>query len=290
MNDLENYKLTQEDIVFINKMNYFEIEPENISNAELDKLPLKHSSSANELIAKMMQIVARGEYDEFADYALYNQKEILAAVEQDDDVAKTLIICYKLGIAQKSGICANNLGALHYMGELVEQDYHKAAELYEMAMSWGCHQSVVNLGYIYEYGRVGEPDYQKAYMYYSLAAALRISSEALYKLGDMFSRGKTFERDIKKAYLLWEKALNSANSIEDRAQAAVRIAPLLVDRANKQYEISYSPLRALQLYQEAEIGLRISIDNGLTYYSKRLQQAIEGQESARKQLENVGLH
>ena len=36
----------------------------------------------------------------------------------------------------------NDLGALYYMGDLVEQDYAKAAELYEMAADAGCFQSI----------------------------------------------------------------------------------------------------------------------------------------------------
>ena len=38
----------------------------------------------------------------------------------------------------------NDLGALYYMGDLVEQDYAKAAELYEMAADAGCFQSIIN--------------------------------------------------------------------------------------------------------------------------------------------------
>ena len=45
------------------------------------------------------------------------------------------------------------------------------------------------------------------------------------------------------------------------------------------------PLRALALYQRAEIGLRIDIANGMTYYAKRLREAIEGQEKARELVE-----
>ena len=42
---------------------------------------------------------------------------------------------------------------------------------------------------------------------------------------------------------------------------------------------------ALTLYQRTEIGLRIDIANGMTYYTKRLREAIEGQEKARKLVE-----
>ena len=33
----------------------------------------------------------------------------------------------------------NDLGALYYAGEIVDQDYVKAAELYEMAVDYGCY-------------------------------------------------------------------------------------------------------------------------------------------------------
>ena len=68
---------------------------------------------------------------------------------------------YELGISVASAACMNDLGALYYMGELVPQDYAKAAKLYEQAMDHGCFQSIINLGYIYEYGRTGEVDHQK---------------------------------------------------------------------------------------------------------------------------------
>ena len=48
------------------------------------------------------------------------------------------------------------------------------------------------------------------------------------------------------------------------------------------------PLRALHLFQVAEIGLRLDIADGQTYYRRRLQEAIEGQERARALLEEEG--
>lgn len=48
-----------------------------------------------------------------------------------------------------------------------------------------------------------------------------------------------------------------------------------------------NPLRALMLFQQAEIGLRIDIADGQTYYAKRLNEAIEGQQKARA-LVNAG--
>lgn len=42
-----------------------------------------------------------------------------------------------------------------------------------------------------------------------------------------------------------------------------------------------NPLRALMLFQRAEIGLLIDIADGQTYYAKRLDETIEGQQKAR---------
>lgn len=96
------------------------------------------------------------------------------------------------------------------MGDLVSQDYVRAAELYEMAMDAGCYQSIINLGYIWEYGRTGERNYEKAFRYYALAASLEPSSEAVYKLGDMYARGEYVERNVKRAYRLWRRSYDLA--------------------------------------------------------------------------------
>lgn len=42
-----------------------------------------------------------------------------------------------------------------------------------------------------------------------------------------------------------------------------------------------SPEAALSLYTEAELGYCTLIDDGLTYYGRQLEQAIEGQQAAR---------
>ena len=48
------------------------------------------------------------------------------------------------------------------------------------------------------------------------------------------------------------------------------------------------PLRAFALFQRAEIGLRKDIASGKTYYVKRLQKIIEGQEGARALIDVMG--
>lgn len=223
--------------------------------------------------------------DPFYDYLCENKERIYDAARVEPKVVEVVVMGLKMGIEQGSSACMNYLGALYYMGDLVEQDYQKAAELYEMATNAGNYQSTINLGYIYEYGRIGTPDYQKAFMYYSLAVAMYPSCEALYKLGDQFSRGQAVEEDKQKAYRLYERSLNQAQNIVEKAQPAIRMAAMLIDEGNGLYDIPFDPLYALHLYQEAEIGLRIDIKDGQYYYEKRLQEALEGQKRARALVE-----
>lgn len=244
------------------------------------------TQNAEDLLRELGQALFSGGGDAFASFVSQNSARIREAARYDERVAEVLVLGYKLGISADSGACMNDLGALYYMGELVEQDYARAAELYEMAMAHGCYQSVVNLGYIYEYGRTGEKDLGKACRYYALAAALAPSSEAVYKLGDMYSRGVTGERDVMKAKALWERSLELAQGLAEFAQPAIRIAKLLIDAEAVAQGVKRDSLRALHLFQQAEIGLRIDItENGMTYYRRRLEEAIEGQERARALVE-----
>ena len=190
------------------------------------------------------------------------------------------------GVACEDGACANWLGAMYYAGDVVEQDYAKAKELYELAEKKGVAQAMINLGYIYEYGRVGEPDHTKALMQYAKVAATCDAPEALYKLGDMYSRAKVVEKDLNAAYALYQKSLRLAVDVEMKAQAAIRIAKLISDRGNAEWGIPYDPMRALELYQLAERGLRVDIAHGQAYYAKRLQEALEGQDRMRKALDD----
>lgn len=238
-----------------------------------------------DLLAEMASVAFSAPGDEYAQYISENRERIYRAARLSSEVTEMLVLGYRLGVSSGSGACMNDLGALYYMGDLVEQDYTKAAELYEMAADAGCFQSIINLGYIYEYGRTGKPDHAKAYQRYSLAAALAPSSEAAYKLGDMFSRGRAVPQDKLKAYHLYERSLELAHDDVEFAQPAIRIARMLIDPDVSSCGIEPNPLRALALYQRAEIGLRIDIANGMTYYAKRLREAIEGQEKARKLVE-----
>lgn len=220
------------------------------------------------------------EYDEGATYRSFGNPTF----------ARLSLLGLEYGVACGDGACVNYLGAMYYMGNVVEQDYARAKELYELAESKGIERAMLNLGYIYEYGRCGKPDHQKAFMQYAKVAALTGHTEALYKMGDMYSRAKVVEQDLRAAYRLYESSLKAAGSdVVLLAQPAIRLAKLVADPNNHSWDIPYDPMRALALYQLAERGLRIDIAHGQTYYKERLQEAIEGQERMREVLDEPGI-
>lgn len=245
----------------------------------------KDDEEAAELEKGLADAALKDPGDAFALYASEHMADVRRLAPGRPSLVDALVLGYRLGVAHGSGTCMNDLGALYYMGELVDQDYEKAEALYTQAMEAGCYQSVINLGYIYEYGRTGNRDLALAYRYFSLAAALAPSSEAVYKLGDMYSRGALGKRDMVRAYALWDRSLDLAEGVVQFAQPAVRIAAVLVDLTRPVKGVEPNPLRALYLYQQAEVGLRIDIANGQTYYWKRLDEAIAGQERARELLD-----
>ena len=73
----------------------------------------------------------------------------------------------------------------------------------------------------------------------------------------------------------------------ERAQPAIRIAQLIVGPDCEEAGMEPDMLQALMLFQQAEVGLRIDIDDGQVYYKKRLAEAIEGQRIARDMLDGA---
>lgn len=65
------------------------------------------------------------------------------------------------------------------------------------------------------------------------------------------------------------------------AHPAIRIANIIMGDDCESYGVERDFLRALALYQQAEIGLRIDIADGQMYYIKRLREAIDGQQRVR---------
>lgn len=288
----DKYEATEEDLTRIAELAGVELltqdESENLDEALLEG-DLDFSIEIEKTLLNEMAHAAFAttlDEDSFFVFWCENRERIRDAALMSDEVAEMLLLGFKLAINNGSALSMNCLGALYYMGDIVEQDYEKAAELYERAMDAGCYQSIINLGYIYEYGRIGKPDYDKAYQFYSLAAALAPSSEAIYKLGDMFSRGKAVPRDTRKAFALYKRSLQLAEGDVEVAQPAIRLANILIDPMSWDFGVDADPLEALRLFQMAEIGLRKDIADGQYYYERRLQEALEGQKKAREMIES----
>ncbi len=286
MKSTHPYGATIEDLQPLAALAGIELVEEAVTDDADETLFVPDGETLTALLHDLVEVALAGSGDHFAWFVHQNRRRIFEGIPFDDRILEALLMGYRLGISKGSANCMNDLGALYYMGEVVEQNFAKAADLYEMAVDAGCHQSIINLGYIYEYGRLGQPDYQKAYQWYSLAAALAPSSEAVYKLGDMYSRGRAVPEDKSKAYQLYERSLDLAEGSIEVAQPALRIARMLIDPECESYGVAPDPLRALALYQKAEIGLRKDIANGQTYYQKRLLEAIEGQAKARALVES----
>lgn len=242
-----------------------------------------------EIVSEISRIVIMGEPDEFFSY-ICERIDMLDSLSAVDESIKDVIeLGYKYYIARGNGGAACDFGALHYGGQIFEQDYEKAKELYEISVDLGCPQALINLGYIYEYGRVGEPDFDKAYQIYARAAALIGNYEALYKFGDMYSRGKAIEKDMKTAVLLWLKSYDVSESPVQRCHPTLRLAKILISENAEEYGLNYDPLNALNLFQEAEFGFRIEIKGGCPYYEKSMMKAIEGQKNARELIDSCVL-
>ena len=293
---LSDYEPTREELIYLGEIGGFEVhvtdDPADADTdvdapvgATLDSDPddtdFNVSLDAAADLAREISQQVISDPDGFAEWVAVNRERIFDAARLDQIVSDALVVAYKMRISDGDADCMNDLGALYYMGELVPQDYDRAAELYTMAADNGCYQSIINLGYIHEYGRTGTPDPQEAYRCYALAAALAPSSEALYKLGDMYSRGKAVPRNVRRAHDLWERSLEQSTTVVETAQPAIRIAQLILGPDREAAGLELDPLRALSLFQQAEVGLRIDIANGASYYRKRLQQAIDGQQQAR---------
>lgn len=276
---IESFDITPDDVKFLQWAANLDSE---IDEPESDS----ETPDTGEILKLLATIIINENPTFFCEFASAHRDIINEAALTDEDIVRVLILGYKFGIAEKNGGSANDLGALYYMGNLVEQDYVKAAVLYELAIQWGCNQSIINIGYIYEYGRIDEPDYTKAYEYYALAAALTQMSEALYKLGDMYSRGRSVEKNLATAVQLWRRSYEKAETPMEVAQPAIRLAPLYLD-GSEELELEADPMYALRLFQQVEIGLRLDIKQGATYYEKRLRQAIEGQDKARLRLDSI---
>lgn len=311
---LQDFKATEQDVEFIR--HYEQIKTAR-SFSTLDELNVRYKEDVHILLKQLAHVTLAGNVEDFFHF-IDEAHVLIGEAGQDNAQVGTLVVnCHKYYILQEENPdCLNNLGSMYYTGDLIEQNYETAAELYALGAERGCIQAAINLGYIYEYGRCGKRDYTKAFQQYAYAAAISCHPEALYKLGDMYAAGHFVEQNPTKATRLWRRSYSESEDIEFDAQAAFRLAkqivdsipPIIFENDSQDTEpddptgdvsadsastdesclprISQADLlEALHLLSVAEIGLRISIEKGMSYYQNRLRQTIDLQERVRDELD-----
>lgn len=209
----------------------------------------------------------------------------------EPDFGRTFVLCMRYCIDVWENVDAMRwLGFMYQIGRFVEHDAYEAARLYRLAEKKGDVQSMMNLGYLYGYGHLGEPDYELSFKQFVKAMALGTHPEAIYKVGDAYARAQVVEKDLKTAYKLYKKCYeNCGDLIGIKAQAAFRLAELIIDKDNAAWDIPYNPVMALYLYQVAELGMRIQVVNDAPWYAERLKQAMAGQDRARALMDEMGV-
>ena len=229
-------------------------------------------------------------YGWFLDMLEDDDDDVLRYADEPD-YGRCLVLCLRYCIDVHENVHAMRwLGFMYQIGRFVEHDAHEAARLYKMAEMKGDCQSMINLGYLYGYGHLGEPDHEASFKQFAKVMALGYFPEAIYKVGDAYARAQVTERDLRTAYKLYKKCYdNCGNLIGVKAQAAFRLAELVIDEANEEWDIPYDPVMALHYYQVAEVGIRIQLAGDAPWYAERLRQAIAGQDRARALMDEMGV-
>ena len=222
---------------------------------------------------------------------LQNEGDDVARYANEPDYGRCLVLCLRYCIDVQENVHAMRwLVFLHQIGRFVEYDVHEAARLYKMAEMKGDCQSMINLGYLYGYGHLGESDYEASFKQFVKVMALGNFPEAIYKVGDAYARDQVVERDLRTAYKLYKKCYdNCGDLIGVKAQAAFRLAELVIDPENEEWDIPYDPVMALRYYQVAEVGIRIQLADDAPWYAERFKQAISGQDRARVLMNEMGV-
>ncbi|KAK8893003.1 hypothetical protein M9Y10_030259 [Tritrichomonas musculus] len=104
-----------------------------------------------------------------------------------------------------------DLGLLYENGKVVEQDYSKAKEYYELAASNNNSYGYIHIGNLYKEGLGVDKDFSKAKEYFEIAAKMD-NSEAFISLGTLYLYGYGVEKNATKAKEYYELAASKNNS------------------------------------------------------------------------------
>ncbi len=104
----------------------------------------------------------------------------------------------------------NQIGAMYYSGEGVEQDYIEAAEWFEKAANLGDAAAMANIGWMYFNGEGVEQNYEKGFEWCNKSANLG-NTTAMNYIGLMYYNGEGVEQDYEKALEWYEKSAELGN-------------------------------------------------------------------------------
>lgn len=135
---------------------------------------------------------------------------------------------YEKAASQGYGNAVANMGRFYMLGLGVPKDEPAAMLWFSKAADLGVPEAQSIVGYAYLRGLYGyDVDTEKAFMYFSKAAEGG-SASAQGNLANMYLQGIFVEKDFEKAGLLYERALEGADSAVDVAQTKA-----IVDAAAK---------------------------------------------------------
>ena len=252
---------------------------------------LKYISKINELlasldVAKFLETVAYLEQSKTEEMSAYELATNLVNCDRTSEMPRLLfdfiIALYTEECDRGNHFAMNDLGALYYDGRGCEQDFTKAVYYYDMAAKLGNRQAQENLGYCYYYGRNIPIDYEKAFHYFALGA-FDGHLISLYKIGDMYMNGYYVEKNPTEAFHIYERCLETMTD-----EAALTVAGPVFLRIGNAFlygnGTEENAKSALVCFQKAELYLYDMVARGDIMYKKSLQEAIKGQELARRKM------
>lgn len=99
----------------------------------------------------------------------------------------------------------NYLGDLYYEGNVLEKDFSKARQLWEIGSTQSSSTALRNLGYMLVSGVDGYRDYARAFQLYTESAA-HGDAKAIFNIGVFYERGHYVREDEIKAFEYYREA------------------------------------------------------------------------------------
>lgn len=267
---------------------------ENLHNywyhGEDEEIPYVPFTEDEDLAAECASIAGEILMDDetFIGMHLNEHKDMVRKYANHEVFKRVALMNLEFGAANGLPASVNKLGECYLEGLLVPQDYQKAVEYFTEGVRLGSADSGVNLGRMYEEGLLGAPDRLRAAHEYGRAALMDINAEALWRLGDLMAQGDDELHDVLCAYHLYRKAEHrTCRGSLEASRVALRLARMVSEPTLADEGVPYEPLRALELFQAAERGLRAYLMNRALTDEERLRfdvliaEAIDGQERMR---------